>query len=87
MDALLEEAPALLISLVLIIGMIILLALGDVAITDPLVIAIFTGLLTYWVGSGASRSTARQIRASLANRAPPTPVLPPPTSPIEQDTH
>lgn len=65
MTILLEEAPALLISLVLLIAITVLMALGTLPIDNPLTTAIFVGVMSYWIGNGSARTSARQINAAL----------------------
>lgn len=61
MNALLEEAPALLVSLFLILATTVLLALGVLPAVNPLVTAIFVGVMSFWIGNGTARTTARHI--------------------------
>ena len=74
MEALLEEAPALLISVVLVIATTVLVAIGAVPVANPLVTAVFIGVMSFWIGSGTARQTARQINTTLQQQStPPTP--------------
>ena len=73
MDILIEEAPQLLISLVLIIATTVLLVLRTVTVLEGMPLLILVA--GYWIGNGSARFTA----GKLASQTPPTPTLAPRT--------
>jgi hypothetical protein len=81
MNALLEEAPALFISALLLASLTVLLALRILPVNDPLVNTIFVGIISFWISNGSSRLTARQIGSAQQ----PHTDIPPATHAQEED--